>query len=161
MVAKFGSAHPIGQAAAASLNSSGNQSMVTQAQAGVAAGTESRHQLTLDAAEETPGGAVGIDAINAASRSLTCKAQATLSLAGKSRLRTSSLSLLEAPYRPCRVFRLGFVPLAAPTSPTGFPESTSGDRRSTLGEYPNHTSVASPCGVSLSPEHVEAGLDAA
>ncbi|MDE2465751.1 MAG: hypothetical protein KGO02_18855 [Alphaproteobacteria bacterium] len=96
MLAKYGPDHPIGRAARAALVDGGFDNLMQRATAqysfgqplrdaapaGKAWDTAAKHQLTLNAAEETPGGNVGIDAINAAANDLVRGAERTQRLAG-------------------------------------------------------------------------------
>lgn len=173
MVAKYGPSHPVGQAAANALNDSGNGDVAVKAlaqyaaqaplrdaaPAGKAWDAAARHQGNIDAAQETPGGNVGMDAINAAANELGNKAQATMRLAGAAQ--GDSAPPAGGPQPPAS------TPAAqspAPT-PSGASESGNGISPPASGLMGLADYLASEGlwrgGVALSPADISVGLDRA
>ena len=174
MIVRYGPDHPIGRAAAGALVDSGNGALAVKALAqyvaaqpirdaaaeGKAWDTAAKHQLTLDAAEQTPGGNVGIDAINAATNQLGQQAQATQRLAGNMP-QDGAVNPAQAAPAPSAT-PPATTHQAPPSDSTGPGNGIQppGSGLMGLGDYLSGQALWRS-GVALTPDDITAGLDRA
>jgi len=176
MISKYGPAHPVGRAAAAALASAGHDTLAQQALAQYAANqpirdaapagkawdTAAKHQGNIDAAQETPGGSVGIDAINAAANDLAQRAAATMRQAGGRPQGGSGTPAGDSPALPGS--QVAASPVTASSDSTAAPSGPSAQPPASglmgLSDYLANQALWRG-GVLLSPDDLKTGLSRA